>query len=79
MVSVIVHINNEDAVVCEMEEMPDPTTAFLIIHNPRLRDGSDIHYLDENVTSMMVPMHRINFVQILPSSDTEDIIGFVRD
>jgi hypothetical protein len=78
MVSVIVHINNEDAVVCEMEELPDPSSFFLIVHNPRLRDGSDLHYLDENVTSMLVPLHRVNFVQIMPSAETEDVIGFVR-
>jgi hypothetical protein len=78
MVSVIVHINNEDAVVCEMEELPEPNSVFLIVHNPRLRDGSDLHYLDENVTSMLVPLHRVNFVQIMPSAESEDVIGFVR-
>ena len=79
MISLIVHINNEDAVVCEMEEMPDPGSAFIVLLNPRLRDGSDLHYLDEHVTSFMVPWHRINFVQILPGAETEDVIGFVRD
>ncbi len=79
MISLIVHINNEDAVVCEMEEMPAPNCTNITLLNPRLRDGSDLHYLDENVTSMMVPWHRINFVQILPSAETEDVIGFVRD
>ncbi len=79
MISLIVHINNEDAVVCEMEEMPDPNSAFILLLNPRLRDGGDLHYLDEHVTSMMVPWHRINFVQILPGAETEDVIGFVRD
>lgn len=79
MISVIVHVNNEDAVVCEMEDMPDPGTIFMTLYNPRLRDGGDLHYLDENVTSMMVPWHRVNFVQILPSGEAEDIIGFVRD
>ncbi|HRQ42180.1 MAG TPA: hypothetical protein PLD25_30035 [Chloroflexota bacterium] len=79
MISLIVHINNEDAVVCEMEDMPETNSAYITLLNPRLRDGSDLHYLDENVTSMMLPWHRINFVQILPSAETEDVIGFVRD
>jgi hypothetical protein len=79
MISLIVHINNEDAVVCEMEEMPIPNSSYMTLLNPRLRDGSDLHYLDEHVTSMMIPWHRINFVQILPSAETEDVIGFVRD
>jgi len=79
MISVIVHINNEDAVVCEMEDMPEPSSVYITLLNPRFRDGGDLHYLDENVTSMMLPWHRVNFVQILPSGETEDVIGFVRD
>jgi len=78
MISVIVHINNEDAVQCELEDYPDPAATYMILHNPRLRDGNDLHYLDEEVTSMMIPWHRINFVQIVPSAETEDVMGFVR-
>jgi hypothetical protein len=70
---------NEDPVVCEVDEMPDPTDQFLVLHNPRRRDGKDVHYLDEDVTSMMVPWHRINFVQLMPSTDVEEVIGFVRE
>lgn len=79
MLTVIVHIVNEDPVVCEVGKMPDPTDQFLLLHNPRRRDGKDIHYLDEDVTSMMIPWHRINFVQLMPSADVEEVIGFVRE
>ena len=79
MISVIVHINNEDAVLCEVEELPEPSATHLLLHNPRLRDGNDLHYLDEDVTAMMLPWHRINFIQLLPSAETEDVIGFVRN
>jgi len=79
MLTFIVHIVNEDPIVCEVEEMPDPTDQFLVLHNPRRRDGKDVHYLDEDVTSMMIPWHRINFVQLMPSADVEEVIGFVRE
>lgn len=79
MLTVIVHMVNEDPVVCEVERMPDPTDQFLLLQNPRRRDGTDVHYLDEDVTSMMVPWHRINFVQLMPSADVEEVIGFVRE
>ncbi len=79
MLSIIVHVANEDAIVCEVDEMPEPTALFLIMQNPRRRDGKDIHYLDEGVTSMIVPWRRISFVQLLPSADAEDIIGFARE
>jgi len=79
MISIVVHITNEDAVECEIEEMPDPAARFLVLHNPRRRDGKDLHYLDEDVTSMLLPWHRVTFVQILPSADTDEVIGFVRE
>ena len=79
MISVVVHIANEDAIVCEMDDMPGATDRFIHMQNPRRRDGKDIHYLDEEVTSMLVPWHRINFVQLLPSAEAEDVIGFVRE
>lgn len=79
MITIIVHIVNEDAVVCEVDELPKPASQFIMVHNPRRRDGKDIHYLDEDVTTMIVPWHRINFVQVLPSADVEEVIGFVRE
>ncbi|MCP5100051.1 MAG: hypothetical protein GY943_31240 [Chloroflexi bacterium] len=79
MVSIIVHISNEDPIVCEVDEIPKPTSVYVQIHNPRKRDGKDIHYLDEDVTSIIVPWHRINFIQLLPSGDVEEVFGFVRE
>jgi len=79
MFSVIVHIANEDAIVCEMEELPEHVAQFVTLHNPRRRDGKDVHYLDEDVTTMLVPWHRINFIQLMPSVEAEDIMGFVRE
>jgi hypothetical protein len=79
MVSVILHITNEDPVLCDIDQMPDPTHQFVAVHNPRRRDGKDVHYLEEDVTTMLVPWHRINFVQILPSAEAEQVIGFVRE
>ncbi len=79
MVSIILHITNEDPIVCEIEQLPEPTSLFVIVHNPRKRDGKDIHYLDEDVTSMLVPFHRINFIQLMPSGEIEEVFGFVRE
>lgn len=79
MITVIVHVANEDPIVCEIDEMPNPQDQTLIINNPRLRDGKDVHYVNEDVTTLVLPWHRINFVQIMPSADAEEVIGFVRD
>ena len=78
MKTIIVHIANEDAIVCEVDELPDPAATSILINNPRKRDGMDLHYVDEDVTSLIVPWHRINFIQVLPAAGEEDVIGFVR-
>ena len=77
--ALIVHISNEEPVLCDVDEMPDPSDQFVIVQNPRRRDGKDIHYLDDDVTTMLIPWHRINFIQVLPSAETEEVITFIRE
>ena len=78
-VSVVVHIANEEPIACELAELPGADAQIVVLNNPRRRDGKDLHYLEENVTRMIVPLHRINFIQVMPSTEVEDIIGFVRE
>lgn len=77
--TVILHIANEDAVVGEVEELPSPSDNLVIVNNPRRRDGKDLHYLDSNVTVVMWPLHRLNFLEVLPREEEEQVIGFVRE
>jgi hypothetical protein len=79
MPTAIIHIQNEDPVLGDLETMPAPTDLVVIVKNPRKRDGKDIHYLDPRVTLVVFPMARINFIEILPSGDEEEIITFVRE
>ena len=79
MQSIIVHIMNEEPIVGEADPMPDGDSQFVTLSNPRRKDGKELHYLDEGVTKMLIPWHRVNFVQFLPSGDAEEIIGFVRE
>lgn len=76
---IILHIMNEDPILGEVEELPDPTDQFINVGNPRLRDGKDLHYLEDEATAMIIPWHRINFVEIMPSADLEDVVSIVRE
>lgn len=78
-ITVLVHVSNEDPVVGEMEELPAPTDLSIAVNNPRLRDGKDLPYLEGNVVTVIWPMHRINFIEVIPSADEEQLIGFVRE
>jgi len=79
MLSVIVHINNEDPVLGEIEETFHTTDLLIILKNPRRKDGKDVHYLEPSVSTIIIPMHRVNFVEILPTGVEEEIISFVRE
>ena len=76
--SIVLHIQNEEAVIGEVDEIPAPTDYLVTVTNPRRLDGKDLHYLTENVVTVIWPVHRLNFIEILPSKD-EEIIGFVRE
>jgi hypothetical protein len=78
-ISVLLHLSGEDAVVGEIEQLPEPTDTSITLNNPRRRDDKEIPYLAETVVSVIWPMHRVNFIEILPSREEEELIGFVRE
>lgn len=77
--SLILHISGEPSIVGEVEELPKPTDTLIIVNNPRLRDGKDIHYLEQNVVKVIWPMVQISLIEVLESTEEEDLIGFVRE
>jgi len=78
-VSVILHISGEPSILGEMEELPKLTDTIVIVSNPRLRDGKDIHYLEQNVVKVIWPMTQITLIEVLESEEEESLIGFVRE
>jgi hypothetical protein len=78
-ITIVLHLQNEEAVIGEVEEIPSPTDFMVSITNPRRMDGKDLHYLTENVVTVIWPVHRLNFIEILPTKEEEEIIGFVRE
>ena len=77
--SIILHISGETSVAGEIEELPKPTDTFIIVLNPRQKDGKDLHYIDNNVTKVIWPLAHISFIEVLEGSGEEKIIGFVRE
>ena len=78
-ISVLIHLSGEDAVLGEIDELPEPTDLSIVVQNPRRRDEKDLTYLADTVVTVIWPMHRITFIEILPSHEEEDLIGFVRE
>jgi hypothetical protein len=79
MPTVLVHIMNDDPVLGEMETLPNPQDNLLILKNPRRRDGKDMTNLELNVSTVIWPYIRINFIEVMPTGEEEEIITFIRE
>lgn len=79
MQTLLIHIQNDDPVMGDIDEMPNPGDQFIVIKNPRRKDGKDLHFLEPNVTTMIWPLARITFIEVMPSGEEEEIITFVRE
>lgn len=77
--TILLHILNEDAVVGEIEEMPDPSSQYLLIRSPRLRDGRDVTYLLPETNVVIYPWHRIMSIEVLTTEGEDKIVTFVRE
>ena len=78
-ITVQIHILNEEPIVAEVEALPAANDTLLTAMNPRLRDGKDLRFLAPNVTTLIFPVSRLNYIQVLPSGEEERVVGFVRD
>ena len=77
---VILHILNSEPILGEIDELPAPTDNILKVHNPRHLDGKDINYIQEEVSTVIWPIEKINFIEIMAGEEEEEeIIGFVRE
>ena len=77
--NIILHIAGEPAVAGEIEELPKPADTIITVMNPRLKDGKDLHYLDNNVTKVIWPLNKISFIEILDGAGEEKVVSFVRE
>lgn len=77
--SIILHIENTEPVLGEVEELPALDDTMVKVSNPRQRDGKDLIFLEHNVDTVYWPITKINFIEILPGEEEEEVISFVRE
>ncbi len=78
-ITLLLHINNEDPVLCEVDRMPEPTDIIIIAKNPRRRDGKDLNNILPDVGTVIWPMSRMNFIEVMPTAEEERVVSFVRE
>ena len=77
--TLILHIENSEAIMGEADELPSLADTLVQIRNPRRHDGKDLHYLAENSIMVYWPIEKLNFIEVVASTADEEIIGFVRE
>ena len=78
-ISLLIHVSGEDAFVLDVEELPMPQDQILTGTNPRYRDGKEVRNVLPEVNTLILPWWRINFIEVLPSKEEEEVYGFYRD
>ena len=76
---IILHVSGEVPIFGEMEELPPPDATLITVMNPRSREGKDLHYIQADVVQVIWPVEKLNFIEVMPSEDDEQIISFVRE
>lgn len=77
--SAVIHLLDEDPIIGELENAPEPAAQFVTVHNPRRRDGRTVPFIDSNVERVLFAWHRISHIELLPEADLEKVISFVRE
>ncbi len=77
--TILIHVLNEDAIVGEVEELPEQNVPFLKISSPRLRDGRDVAYFLPDTNTVLIPWSRIHSIEIMPTEGEEKLVTFIRE
>ncbi len=75
----LLHVANDDPLIVEVEELPKPGDTNVLGMHPRRKDNKEVHYIQGDVTTVIFPMWRINFIEVMPSGDEEEVFGLFRD
>jgi hypothetical protein len=77
--TLLIHVIGEAALMCEAEQLPNPSDSTITVTHLRQRDGKEVSMVDSNATSFIFPWSRVNFIEILGAEEEEEIVGFARD
>jgi hypothetical protein len=74
-----IHIVNDDPIILDVDDLPQPADQFVMGMNPQRRDGKSVDYILREVNQVIIPWTRINYIQVLPSEGGEEVPTFVRE
>ena len=80
MRSIVAHVTNEDPFLAEVQELPKSTDTCVEFFNPRSRDGKSLRYASPGMSSMIFPMHRVSFIEVMANEEERaQVVEFFRE
>jgi len=61
----IVHLQGEDAILADLDELPDPSHNYIVLRNIRKKDGKSLSYVDDGATAFLYSWNRISFIEMM--------------
>lgn len=78
--TVILHILNEDAIVADMEDLPDPAATYFTCSNLRKKDGKPVSYVTPGAKTFIFPWSRVSFIEVMQSAEEKrEVVDFFRE
>ncbi|MBA2753164.1 MAG: hypothetical protein M3P94_02785 [Chloroflexota bacterium] len=64
-ITAIIHFVGEDAIVGDLEALPDTTQQYVIVRNVRRKDGKIVPYVERDAKAFLFPLARITFIELM--------------
>ena len=73
----VIHMVGEDAILGDLDGVPNPRHQFLLLRNIRKKDGKPLAYVADNAEVFLFAWHRITFVEIMADIELTDTAASV--
>jgi hypothetical protein len=74
-ITAIVHILGEDAIMAELDDVPNPTHQFVLLRNMRQKDGKDLAYIADGAQAFLYAWHKITFIELMSDVALPQTVG----
>ena len=64
----VLHINNEQPLLADLFELPNPTDLVVRLTNLRSLDGKRPVFVDDSRSVFLFPYHRVSFIEVPQAS-----------
>jgi hypothetical protein len=78
--TVILHLQNEDPIVAEVDELPGASDTMVKLSSVRLLDGKNVQFVTPGAIGFMFPLHRISFIEVMSGEEEQrEVVDFFRE